>query len=1373
MPDFMSVCVSMGKNGVDIYPKFIVKKSKDLMIRGGDFYAVWCEEKGLWSTDEDDVVKLVDKELDICADKYKGTGDPIHVKHMWDGDSGVIDRWHKYCQRQLRDNYNSLDDTLTFSNTEVKKTDYVSKRLPYPLEEGVPEAWNALIGVLYSPEEKHKIEWIIGAIVSGASRDLQKFAVLYGAMGTGKSTVIDIFEWLFEGYYTPFDAKALGSSSDQFSLEPFKDNPLVAIQHDGNLSKIEDNTRLNSLVSHEKMTVNEKRKTRYSNQFKTFLIMGTNNPVKITDAKSGIIRRLIDISPTGNLVPKKEYVRLKAQIKFELGKLASYCLNIFNEDPSYYDDYIPLNMMAATNDFYNFVEDQYLYFKREDEITLKSAWELYKNWCDDAKITYPFSLRIFKEEMKNYFREFKERAYTNDEDRVRNLYCGFRTEKFEKQTKKLDREDKKQIKAIDSWIVLKEQKSLLDILYKDQPAQYANDEGKPIAPWSKVETTLSDISTDKVHYVLPPKDKDRVKNHIFIDFDLRDENGNKSLVRNIEAASKFPKTYAEVSKGGEGLHLHYIYVGNVGELSSLYDEGIEVKTMTGNSALRRKLTKCNDIPVAEISSGLPLKEVKVVEDFRIKSEQHLRARIKKALNKEIHPDTTSNINYIFDQLEQMYNSGEPYDVTDLRNAVCAFAAGSTNQSDACLKKAMKMHFKSQDDTPIDIIEAEIVFFDVEVFSNLFVVCWKKEGADSVIRMINPRPSDIEVLLKYRLVGFNNRKYDNHILYARLMGYSNEALYELSQNIITSKDKNVFFNDAYNLSYTDIYDFASEKKSLKKWEIELGIHHVELSIPWDQPVPEKLWDTVADYCCNDVLATEAVWNARQDDFKGREIISDLSGLTVNDTNNQHTTRIIFEKERSPQSEFNYRFMGIDPKDVDKCTQVPAMDCDWNYTCFKDDKCWFPGYTFSKDDKGHWVSMYRGEEVGEGGYVYAEPGIYYNVALLDIASMHPSSIVAENLFGNRYTKKFKQLLDIRLMIKHEEFDKLGQMFDGKLKKYLTNTESASALSKALKIPINSVYGLTSAKFPNPFRDPRNVDNIVAKRGALFMINLKHEVQARGYTVAHIKTDSIKIPNATPEIIKFVYDYGQLYGYTFEHEATYERMALVNNAVYIARYADPEKCKKLYGYSPSDNVKAYKKHPETKGWTATGAQFDEPFIFKSLFSHQPVDFYDKCQTINVSSKLYLDMNEGLPDVTAYENEYKKRLKADPNDPRLDILKEEIDKGHNYKFIGRVGLFTPVINGGGELVRSSDNSINGFAYPSGTKGFRWIDAEQAKAQNLDIDILYYRNLVDDALDAIRNARKSQLDRHGIGYTDDTVEDAVTEFMDISTIPVAEPLPF
>ena len=894
MLDFLMVARRTTKKGVEIYPKFIIKNSSDLMIRGGDFYAIWIEEKGLWSTDEQDAIRLIDKELEAYAEEHKKYLDgEIHVKYMWDAESGTIDSWHKYCQKQMRDSYHTLDNSLIFANTPTTKTDYASKRLPYPLEAGDYSAWEQLISTLYTPEERHKIEWSIGSIVTGEAKYIQKFMVLYGSAGTGKSTILNIIQLLFEGYYSVFDARALGSSSNSFALEAFKSNPLVAIQHDGDLSRIEDNTRLNSLVSHELMTVNEKFKAAYTNRFNCFLYMGTNKPVKITDAKSGLIRRLIDVTPSGTKLKPDVYKKVMERVKFELGAIAQYCADVYNSNPGAYDDYIPISMMGASNDFYNFVYDSYFIFKKDDGVTLKCAWEMYKTYCDDAKVPYPFSRRVFKEELRNYFKDYQERYTLEDGTRVRSYYVGFRTDRFEDDEDEKD--NKPNIVVETKTLYYDSDTSIFDEVAKDYPAQYATDKGTPTNKWDNVKTTLKDIDTSKLHYVKVPE------NHIVIDFDIRDENGEKSLEKNLEAASQWPPTYGEYSKSGNGVHLHYIYSGDPKRLSSIYSEHIEVKVYSGKSSLRRLLSKCNNLPIATISSGLPLKgEDKMVNFDVVKTEKGIRTLIKKNLRKEVHPGTKPSIDFIHKILEDAYNSDLIYDVSDMKPAVLSFGAGSTNQAEYCIKLIKDMKFKSKE-TEREVVQDNdndrIVFYDVEVFPNLFLVNWKFEGEENkVVRMINPTPAQIEDLMRFRLVGFNCRRYDNHILYARMMGYSNEQLYKLSQNIVTNGVG--FFGEAYNVSYTDVYDFAAKKQSLKKWEIELGIHHQELGLPWDQPVPEERWMDVAAYCDNDVIATEAVFNELKGDFLARKILADLAGMTVNDTTNSLTTRIIFGKNKKP-------------------------------------------------------------------------------------------------------------------------------------------------------------------------------------------------------------------------------------------------------------------------------------------------------------------------------------------------------------------------------------------------------------------------------------------------------------------------------------------
>ena len=1197
---------------------------------------------------------------------------PVELKTMVDFSTNSWSEWKKY-SKSLADNYHELDVNVTFANTDMKKTDYISHSLPYALTNQETPAYEEIISTLYDEEERRKLEWAIGAIIDGDSKSLQKFIVLYGAPGSGKSTLLNIIQMLFPGYYSIFDSKALTKASNAFALEAFRSNPLIAIEHDGDLSRIEDNTKLNSIVSHEELLVNEKHKSTYNSRFNSFLFMGTNKPVKITDAKSGILRRLIDVQPSGRKIPRRRFEDLMKQVEFELGGIASQCLRRYRDlGFSYYDDYIPVSMMGATNDFFNFVEDNYDFFIEgsEDGIPLSVAWKRYQEYCDDAKVLYPLAKRLFKDEMQNYFKRFEDR----DGNR-RSVFYGFKKEKLD--YKPLDQSQRPVLKE-DSWLKFDCEKSLFDEIFADCQAQYAGSEGVPTSKWDDCKTLLKDLDTTKVHFMRP------FVNLVVVDFDIKNEKGEKDFELNLKAASKWPKTYAELSQGGSGIHLHYWYEGDPNELSRVYAPDVEIKVFTGKSSLRRRVSKCNDLGIATISSGLPKREVKnVIKDETIQSERGLRELVKKNLRKEIHGFTKPSIDFIMKILDDAYEQGLKYDLRDMRPAVQNFALSSSHNADYCLRMVSKMKFASaepSEDSSDYKNDAPLVFFDVEIFPNLFVVVWKKAGENNKpVSWINPKPEQIEELCKNRLIGFNNRKYDNHMLYACMMGYTVEQLYRLSQRIIVENDKEAFFGEAYNLSYTDIYDFLSSanKMSLKKWEIKLGIHHHELGYRWDQPVPEEKWGEVADYCKDDVIATEATWLANQQDWLAREVLSEWAELTPNDTTNNCTTRIIVGKDRNPQSQYVY---------TDLSTIFPG---------YRYDPYGIPEEEYLEGTKiVSGKSIYRGEDPGEGGYVYANPGIYYNVALLDIASMHPHSAIRLNIFGDEYTAKFKNIVDARIYIKHKDYEAAKSILPERLHKYLNDPSGAKKLANALKTAINSVYGLTSAKFDNKLRDPRNVDNIVAKYGALFMINLKHEVQERGFTVVHIKTDSIKIANATPEIIEFVMNYGKEYGYTFEHEATYNKICLVNDAVYIAQVGEEDG-----------------KRIDEPYWTATGAQFQVPYVFKTLFSKEPIVFEDLCETKSVSTALYLDFNENLG-----EGE------------------------HDYRFVGKVGAFCPMKDGvgAGILLREGNGK---FSAATGTKKpgkgnevYKWMEAEMVlklRCQDM-IDTSYYDKLVDDAVETI-----------------------------------------
>lgn len=222
---------------------------------------------------------------------------------------------------------------------------------------------------------------------------------------------------------------------------------------------------------------------------------------------------------------------------------------------------------------------------------------------------------------------------------------------------------------------------------------------------------------------------------------------------------------------------------------------------------------------------------------------------------------------------------------------------------------------------------------------------------------------------------------------------------------------------------------------------------------------------------------------------------------------------------------------------------------------------------------------------------------------------------------------------------------------------------------------------------------------------MRTLQDEVANRGFVVAHIKTDSIKIPGATPEIIDFCMKFATKYGYTFEHEATYEKMCLVNNAVYIAKYMDADKCKDQYGYIPEKNEKKGGK------WTATGTQFQIPYVFKMLFSKDPIIFNDLCETKSVSKgAIYLDKNEDLP-----EGE------------------------HDYIFVGRVGQFCPIMPGAGGALLLRETGVDDagerkYASVTGAKDYRWLESEMVYQLHMEESINkdYFNKEVNDAVKEI-----------------------------------------
>lgn len=1320
MFDFVRINRTL-KNGRYYYrPTFIVRSSaKDIMTRGGDFYAFYDETTGLWNRSKSKMIEIIDKQVREYAEENKSPEYGMIVVEMSDSANELSSQFDRFC-KTMGDHWVGLDQKMVFSNTEVKRSDYATKTLDYPLQECPTPYYEALTDVLYLPSEREKWEWAVGCMIAGDQRKIQKMFAFYGEPGTGKSTIIgkiiaDMIMGGYEmGYATKFEANLLCGGND-FGTDFLENDSVLVYDDDAEMGLISVRSTLNKIISHEPIRVNAKFKKPFITRPNCLLFVGSNDPIQLSP-NSGMKRRLIDIRPTGNLVPHEVYDDCMEHMQFEKSGIAWRCLQTYKRlGKGYYDHYIAEDMMARTSPFHNFVIENVMELK--DGISLAKAYDLYLRYAEMCKFKNELVRYKFRDTLKLYFESYEDTKFS-----------GFRWDKIgQEKPPEVD------IK-IDTWLKFDCTESKFDERFEDCNAQYANSEGLPEKKWENVTTTLSDLDTSKLHYVKMPD-----PTYICMDFDIKDESGNKSLEKNIEAASKFPPTYAELSKSGQGIHLHYIYTGgDPNDLYRLYDNNVEVKVFTGNASLRRCLTKCNNLPITQINSGLPVKDVKggekMIDYNGFISEAALRSTIIKSMRNadkddpeygkiypEMIPSHKCTIDFIEHLLSNAYESGKTYDLRSLYNDILAFAMQSSNKSDYCVAAVARMKFVSKDILDAEAVkedpgeyvvkdDAPYAFFDVEVSPSYeqyveyckknsiepnekykgcrahFLICWKFQGKDNKVqKLLDPKPEQVIPLFQYNLIGFNNRNYDNHMTWACAEGYTPEELYELNSRIIIEKNPNAKFGQAYNISKSDIYDFASasNKMGLKKFEILLKQDHLEWDRPWYEPIPDDRLTDWCDYCSNDVISTEVAFDYLQDDWEAREMLAAFSDGTTNDTTNSLTIKLLTHGIADPQSQFVY---------TDLSTIFPGYE-------FHPEGIPKERYSTAPGTKVSTMkSIYMGEDPSEGGFANCpQPGVYFNVGLFDVASMHPHSAIALNLFGKEITKRYENLVEARVAVKHIEFigddayneacrrmELIKQGSSEVIKKVLQGLEGKAlkkkckAIANALKTAINSVYGLTSAKFDNKLRDPRNVDNIVAKYGALFMITLKHKLQDMGYTVVHIKTDSIKVANFDEKAEKFIMSFGKKYGFTFEREAVYSKMCIVDDAQYIAFEveADGEKLEKPF-------------------WTATGAKFAAPYLFKNLFSHEPVTFDDYPETKSVS------------DAAIY-----------------------ISQDGSDRFVGRVGSFVAVKEGyGGDLVRVKGKSRSAV---TGTKGWLWNEASLIKDYPERLNMDYYREQCDKAVAAI-----------------------------------------
>ena len=82
MFDFLNIVCTVKRGHADIEPDFDIVQRNDLLIRAGDFYAAWIEETGLWSTNELDVFRIIDREMEKYAEENQRKWDGYTIHYM-------------------------------------------------------------------------------------------------------------------------------------------------------------------------------------------------------------------------------------------------------------------------------------------------------------------------------------------------------------------------------------------------------------------------------------------------------------------------------------------------------------------------------------------------------------------------------------------------------------------------------------------------------------------------------------------------------------------------------------------------------------------------------------------------------------------------------------------------------------------------------------------------------------------------------------------------------------------------------------------------------------------------------------------------------------------------------------------------------------------------------------------------------------------------------------------------------------------------------------------------------------------------------------------------------------------------------------------
>lgn len=366
----------------------------------------------------------------------------------------------------------------------------------------------------------------------------------------------------------------------------------------------------------------------------------------------------------------------------------------------------------------------------------------------------------------------------------------------------------------------------------------------------------------------------------------------------------------------------------------------------------------------------------------------------------------------------------------------------------------------------------VIFFDIEIFKEDFIVCFKNYKSGERYDFVNDYKG-IEMFMRVHnplLIGYNNKSYDNYILKAILCGGSHETLKDLNDWIIAGN-----YGWEYYVPYDSRFDSSDlmldlgNPISLKEIMGNMGLNIMESSVPFD--IDRKLTDQelkeVLIYCRNDVDALIPLFESRLPYLQSKIDVGDLCGIpyqySLYWTNSQLAGKFLSAKfvERTDERDYKY------PNEWIKRVTPPAVN-DF-IELLKDKK--IPSEKLFKNNLDFIIANCN-HTFGFGGLhgalpKYMEQSTDDRVILIsDVTSYYPSLILEYGYMSRNVAsdEQYRQIYHDRLKAK---------------------AEGNTRLADAYKLILNITYGSMLNKYSSLY-DPLMARSICIT-GQLFLIYL----------------------------------------------------------------------------------------------------------------------------------------------------------------------------------------------------------------------------------------------------------------------------------------------